>query len=141
MRENKLSIFSRLRCPVCQRDGLLRYNKELLECSACKEKFPIINDILVLLSRDEIFNFLKSDELKKFIRLKNINHTLGQKNFIEVFRRIERYTSSFEFQREYEKQILKKTSSWSEYVKRSIETLAEKTHVYEADVILDWPTG
>ncbi|MCE5323970.1 methyltransferase domain-containing protein [bacterium] len=61
--ESKLSI---LRCPVCKKD--LCQEQNYLVCTDCHTKFPVIDNIVVFLTRDDLTNFLGEawgSELKK----------------------------------------------------------------------------
>ncbi len=97
---------------------------------------------MILLSQKQLIEFFKREEVKKYFTSENkVEQILNSKNFVDGFEEIIKYVSSDKFQKEYERKILRKSSSWEDHIKASLDLLAEKARVKHADFILDWPTG
>ena len=135
-----MELIKCLRCPACQ--SSLEFSKKGLFCPKCKREFPIVDDIVILLSQKQLIEFFKREEIKKYFSSeKKVERILNSKNFVDGLEEVAEFVSSDEFQRKYERKIYQKSLSWKEYVKKSIKLLAERAHIEHANLILDWPTG
>jgi len=134
----KKEIINILRCPTC--GGPLIFNI-MLNCENCGVNFPVVDDIAILLTPEDLQKFLKEPWGKELLK-EEFGEFVSSNDTISKLQKIIKQ-AKLEGLKRYEAEDL--NASLPEKLNLAIEKgrkiLVEKIRVKRTHTILDWPTG
>lgn len=142
----KNELMQKLMCPDCM--SSLESEISSLRCINCDRKMPIIGGTVIFLTQNQLNNFFKREDIVEYYNLQNsISKILASESYLDGLKEILEFVSTDEFQNQHEAEIsrwrggdLNDPEAEAENMS-TIDIMSERTHIQQADVILDWPTG
>ncbi len=128
-----------LQCPIC--GGSLILNTTL-NCENCGANFPIVDDIMVFLTSENLQEFLREPWGKELLKDEFGKFISSTHNVSEIQKTVEQVESeALKKHKDYAIPDLNFPKELSLAIEKSRELLAEKANIKTAHRILDWPTG